>query len=64
MQFSNSGSIKTLLNTSYVRFMGKIGEAGTDEIVESIFTDQTFTFNGNTYNLTSSLVVKLISIIN
>lgn len=56
MQFSNSGSIKTLLNTSYVRFMGKIGSAGTDEIVESSFVNKTFTFNGNTYNLTSSLV--------
>ena len=56
MQFSNSGSIKTLLNTSYVRFMGKIGSAGTTEIVASAFTDKTFTFNGTTYNLTSSLV--------
>ena len=56
MQFSNSRSIKTLLNTSYVRFMGKIGSAGTDEIVESSFVNKTFIFNGNTYNLTSSLV--------
>ena len=56
MPFSSSGSVKTLPNTSYVRFMGKRGEKGTEEIVENSFTGKTFTFNGNTYNLTSSLV--------
>ena len=56
MQFANSGSITTLADTSYVKFMGKIGSAGTTEIVASAFTDKTFTFNGTTYNLTSSLV--------
>ena len=40
--------------------MGKIGSAGTDEIVESSFVNKTFTFNGNTYNLTSSLVQNIL----
>lgn len=52
MQFSNSASIKTLSDTSYVRFMGRIGAAGTAEITASAFTDKTFTFNGTAYNLT------------